>query len=194
MKKILSAVLISFLFALPFAAVAKEEPTEYVITKGDTMWGLSERFFKDPYYWPNLWAKNPSITNPHFIYPGQKLKFYPDRVEVVSEQPSQEVSAPGELSTAVAPEKIVPERIFRIGAGETFIADNIRKAGRIVANFENRVMVGEGDYVYTDIGSEHGGKLGEVYSVFRDAGPVAHPVKEYIVGHRIIQLGTIQLV
>src|SRR6266581_4960464 len=59
------------------------EPTVYVIQKGDTLWGLSDRFFKDAYYWPNLWARNPQhITNPHFIFPGQKLKVYPDRIEV----------------------------------------------------------------------------------------------------------------
>ena len=48
-----------------------EEPTVYVIQKGDTLWGLSDRFLKDPYYWPNLWARNPPITNPHYIYPVQ---------------------------------------------------------------------------------------------------------------------------
>src|SRR6266702_3103461 len=49
-----------------------EEPTVYVVKKGDTLWGLSDRFIKDPYYWPNLWANNPIITNPHLIFPGEK--------------------------------------------------------------------------------------------------------------------------
>jgi LysM repeat protein len=202
MKRILSATLLFLCMLLPSgASAATDEPTEYVVTKGDTMWGLSERFFKDPYYWPNLWAGNPSVTNPHFIYPGQKLKFYKDRVEVVPTAPvAGQESSPsgpldGESSSTVPPERTVKERIFKVGAGETFLdGANIRKAGEIVATFENRVMVGEGDYVYTDIGSTRGGKVGQVYSVVKDAGPVTHPVQNYIVGHRYLQLGTVQLV
>src|SRR5512138_2242526 len=81
MRKGFAILLIAL--ALGFAAVPRsghaqsEEPTVYVIQKGDTLWGLSERFMKDSRYWPNLWARNPEhITNPHFIFPGQKLKFY----------------------------------------------------------------------------------------------------------------------
>jgi len=199
MKRKLYAALLFLSFALPFAAsAAAEQPTEYVITKGDTMWGLSERFFKDPFYWPNLWAKNPSITNPHFIYPGQKLKFYKDRVEVVPESPAvagappqPEDSAPARGGEAEA----IASRTFKIPAGETFIdGSGPRKAGEIVATFENRVMVGAGDYVYTDIGTDRGGKVGDLFSVYRNAGPVSHPVKNNIVGNRIILLGTIKLI
>ena len=69
------------------AAVAEQqsEPTVYVVKKGDTLWGLSDRFMKDPYYWPDMWASNPGdIKNPHFIFPGQRLRIYPDRIEVES--------------------------------------------------------------------------------------------------------------
>jgi len=44
---------------IPLMASAQSvEPTIYVIKKGDTLWGLSDRFLKDPHYWPNLWARN----------------------------------------------------------------------------------------------------------------------------------------
>ena len=36
------------------------------------------RFFGDPEYWQTLWSiNNQEITNPHYIYPGQSLKFQP---------------------------------------------------------------------------------------------------------------------
>ena len=79
---------------------AKSEPTVYIVKKGDTLWGLSDRFMKDPYYWPDLWARNPQrIVNPHFIYPGQKLRIYPDRIEV---ETVKEACRPAE-KTAEAP-------------------------------------------------------------------------------------------
>jgi hypothetical protein len=49
----------------------------YVIKKGDTLWDLSQRFLEDPFLWPRLWQSNQYITNPHWIYPGNPIRFYP---------------------------------------------------------------------------------------------------------------------
>ncbi|MRR07108.1 MAG: LysM peptidoglycan-binding domain-containing protein, partial [Deltaproteobacteria bacterium] len=65
MKKIVFAVFFSLLpLLVPLAVGAQpEKPTIYIVKKGDTLWGLSDRFLKDPFYWPNLWARNQRITN-----------------------------------------------------------------------------------------------------------------------------------
>ena len=52
-------------------------PEEYTIQKGDTLWDLSQKFLNSPWYWPKIWSQNPSIENPHWIYPGNKLKLVP---------------------------------------------------------------------------------------------------------------------
>jgi len=52
-------------------------PEEYVIQKGDTLWDLSQKFLNNPWYWPKIWSLNPSIENPHWIYPGNKLRLLP---------------------------------------------------------------------------------------------------------------------
>src|SRR5437868_5407958 len=52
-------------------------PEEYTITKGDTLWDLSQKFLNNPWYWPKIWSLNPSIENPHWIYPGNKLRIVP---------------------------------------------------------------------------------------------------------------------
>ncbi len=50
----------------------------YTVVPGDTLWDICQRFFGDPEYWPTLWSiNNQEITNPHYIYPGQLLKFQP---------------------------------------------------------------------------------------------------------------------
>jgi hypothetical protein len=52
-------------------------PDEYTIQKGDTLWDLSQKFLNNPWYWPKIWSMNPTIENPHWIYPGNKLRIVP---------------------------------------------------------------------------------------------------------------------
>ena len=122
MKRILiAAVLLSMVFSgLQSVFAQNDEPTIYVIKKGDTLWGLSDRFLKDPHYWPDLWAANPKqITNPHLIFPGQKVKVYPDRIEV-AEAPvkpqAEPPKAPEEKKEIV--EEVAPEKSFSVNGGE----------------------------------------------------------------------------
>jgi hypothetical protein len=72
-------------------------PDTYTVRPGDTLWDLSGRFLNNPWYWPKIWSYNPEIENPHWIYPGNLLRFYPGaedapgRVEPVAGGPG----APG---------------------------------------------------------------------------------------------------
>jgi LysM repeat protein len=48
-------------------------PRSYVVKRGDTLWGLSRMFLRDPWLWPEIWYVNPQVQNPHRIYPGDTL-------------------------------------------------------------------------------------------------------------------------
>jgi LysM domain-containing protein len=74
-------------------------PDTYTIRPGDTLWDLSGRFLNNPWYWPKVWSFNPEITNPHWIEPGNVLKFYPS----AEEAPARVEPAPS--GVAVAPEQ-----------------------------------------------------------------------------------------
>lgn len=69
-----------------------EAPEDYTIEEGDTLIDICDQLLDEPGYWPKLWALNPEIKNPHFIFPFMRLRFYPGDddvppyLQVVSEE------------------------------------------------------------------------------------------------------------
>lgn len=184
MKRIILALILSMSSMLvPLMASAQsEEPTIYVIKQGDTLWGLSDRFLKDPHYWPNLWARNQSVTNPHLIYPGQKVRVYPDRIEL---EPS---------GVPTVEEQVARAKTFTANGREGFVLDpGLNTIGTIIQTDHDRMLLGNEDIVYTDLGTSHGAKSGDSYMVFRKAKPIEHPVTGEFVGYKYYSLGTLKL-
>jgi hypothetical protein len=54
-----------------------EAPEEYRVQPGDTLFDICDQLLDEGGYWPKLWALNPEIKNPHFIFPNMRLKFFP---------------------------------------------------------------------------------------------------------------------
>ena len=182
-------------------AAQDEQPTIYTIVQGDTLWGLSKRFLNDPYYWPNLWAANQTIGNPHFVYPGQRVRVYSDRIEIedARETPAAKPAAatpPGVKSaeTPRAIEEPVQAARFSVTGSEGFLLENqMQPSGLIVSTHQNRVMAGEDDIVYTEIGRVNGANVGDRFSIYKKMGAVSHPVTNVILGERVMPLGELQL-
>lgn len=54
-------------------AVNASAPLNYTVKRGDTLWGISAMYLRDPWLWPEIWHVNPTVTNPHLIFPGDQL-------------------------------------------------------------------------------------------------------------------------
>jgi LysM repeat protein len=105
---------LSFCFVLSgLTQETKEAEGVYTIKKGDTLWDISAKFLKDPFLWPKLWEKNPYITDPHWIYPGNPIQLTAvesakkeEPKKVVEEKPQEE--KPKETLKGQEAEKVEP--------------------------------------------------------------------------------------
>jgi hypothetical protein len=101
-------LLVSFSFVLSIMAQEKKESESgYTIKPGDTLWDISSKFLKNPFLWPKLWERNPYITNPHWIYPGQSIRLSPD--EVKKEEPK--IEEPKKVVVEEKPKEIINEPV-----------------------------------------------------------------------------------
>jgi hypothetical protein len=196
-------MLLLCLLLLPFSVLAKESARTYVIKKGDTLWGISERFLKDPYYWPNLWANNPFVSNPHFIYPGQKIRIYDGRIELVPVQPEKEAvtaeapelpAAPVEEAAAALPEPQESVTIRTRGGAEGFVTlEDLDSAGILVDTVDNRILMASGDQVFLKLDDPSSVRPGEPFSLFRLGSEVEHPVTGEPLGYQVVSLGALRV-
>lgn len=208
-------VLLVCLLLLPLSSIAAEDPQIYTIQKGDTLWGISERFIKDPYYWPNLWSHNPDIPNPHFIYPGQKLAIYDDRIEIIKAEPETEpveeplepveepqtatieepVEAPPVVDEPLVggePEDEVKIKIPGTGVGMINL-DMLQNAGTIIDATDDRMIVGEGDTVFVKMKDLDVASPGTNYAIFDLGEVIYHPHTGKRLGYMIKELGVLVL-
>ncbi len=194
-RTILTACLLFMIW--PGAAIAKEEPIIYTVKQGDTLWDISQRFIKDPYYWPNLWSNNPVIGNPHLIYPGQKLRIYDGRIEIIPV---------GEGDGAIGAAYMTEDEILLIptfGGAQSFISDEeVKTLGTLVDTVDNRLMVTTGDTIFLEMNDLSATMPGDIYELIETGQPIIHPLaegkwghqrEEAILGYQTIQLGTVEV-
>ena len=81
--------------------VKNTAPEIYMVKKGDTLWDISNMYLDKPWLWPQLWRTNIHITNPHLIYPGDKLRLVKN---VKGETVLEVVRESGKLEIKLSPE------------------------------------------------------------------------------------------
>ncbi len=187
LKRILLTGCLLLLFS-PGPVFAEEEPIIYTVKKGDTLWDISQRFIKDPYYWPNLWSHNPDIGNPHLIYPGQKLRIYDGRIEIIPVNPEtgEELSSD---DVTITPTEL---HLSTLGGSRSFISTGeIDTLGVLVDTIDNRIMIGEQETVFLDMQDLSMVLPGTVYELLKVGNEVVHPITRKKIGYKITELGSV---
>ncbi|MBS1144196.1 MAG: LysM protein [Proteobacteria bacterium] len=204
MVRIISALILAVTAACASAAepltLVDNPPDRHIVVKGDTLWGISGKFLKQPWRWPEIWQMNKEeIKNPHRIYPGDiilldmssgspRLKMAkPVTGQRGGVQPTVH-STPGELVIPSIPPNVIEPFISQ----PLIVESDEQKSGvRIVAAQEDRMLLGSGDTFYA---SGIPDARVEKWHVFRKGKALKDPETGNIVAYEAFFLGNARLV
>ncbi len=143
----------------------KDVPPIHLVRKGDTLWGISEDYYGNPWAWPKVWSLNPQIENPHWIYPGDQLRTSSQKV-AASRGPSEDNSAGG--GGFVGRQSVVPPGTVFI-RDQGYIGDPERDVwGEVVGAHEPLMMLTDGQVVYLKMNEGTDLRIGQRLTVFDD--------------------------
>lgn len=182
-------------------------PKEYLVQPGDTLWDISRRFLGSPWFWPKLWSKNPHIQNPHWIFPGNRIRFRNSgEVEPVPKEKKRKEL--GDLTVGSINSKVRGGITFAGGGlrypglqnknlwerRDSFIdKKSLKRSGIILGAAEGKTLLTEGDAVYIRFKNLQNVTVGEKYSIFRVLRDVRDPRTKRKVGYVIRLQGVMEI-
>ena len=193
------------------ADLAADAPDQYTVVKGDTLWGISGRFLKDPWKWPQIWQLNrDQIKDPHWIYPGDVI-----RLDRSGDSPRLVIGAGGAgggsggtaadaagnvvridprirvepLSEAIPS---IPGSVIGPFLSQPLVVEpgGLDGAPTIVATEESRVIIGAGDLAYADRIADNDALN---WQVFRPGTALRDPESGEVLGYEARYVGDVRV-
>ncbi len=212
----LNKILQIFLFSMVFVVVRADtieinpdNPGQYVVQKGDTLWDIAGRFLQEPWRWPEIWKSNSQIADPHLIYPGDliTLSYEGDTpVLTVESGASSEtvmtqavVNRNVKLSPRIREYErdsaipIIPIDVIRHFLNRPLVVNDgdLEKLPYIVSTFEQHLIAAPGNRVY--VRGLPAGSNARSYSLYRK-GSAYVSTRKYggaVLGYEAIYVGDI---
>ncbi|MCR9105382.1 MAG: LysM peptidoglycan-binding domain-containing protein [Gammaproteobacteria bacterium] len=179
------------------AAVELNEnvPETYIVKKGDTLWGISGMYLREPWRWPELWDVNPQIDNPHLIYPGDELyltwedgqpRLRLRRGRDVKLLPNMRVT-PLDLAIPVIPLDEIGPWLKR---HRIMDAQELNNSAYIVAADQQHLISAPGDTIFGRGPFPEGERS---YAIVRAGDTYFDPVTEELLGYQAMDIGNAKL-
>lgn len=160
-------------------------PEVHVIKNGDTLSSVCEQYFGDPFCWPRLWAENPQVTNPHWIFPG-------DTIRLRSATAAAPAARPTSGMRVTTSRRMDGKGVLLRESG--FIdSEAFAESARITGSREEKIMLASNDQAYLSFPKDRPLRAGERYSVFvaDTENPVRAPDTGAILGYLVRVYGDV---
>lgn len=171
-------------------------PDRHVVKKGDTLWGISGKFLKDPWLWPKVWQFNRTeIKNPHLIYPGDVVVLDRSgknpRLRLLREAVTLQ---PGAVEEPLDKEAIstIPLSVISPFLNQPLVIekDQLATSPRIIGAQDNRVVLSPGTRVYINDLNEGDGLD---WFVYRPGKNLVDPDTKEVLGIEANYLGNARI-
>src|SRR5277367_525113 len=179
--------------------LADNAPDSYVVKKGDTLWGISKVFLKDPWYWPEIWQVNPQVQNPHLIYPGDTLHlvYVEGRPRIVLQPGSLERGNGARVMARVRSQPLeaavttIPYETVAAFMNKPMVLEErqIKTSPYVLSTRDSHVVMSEGNTVYAR-GFTAPVELGAHYNLVRVGEALRDPDDNRILGYNGVYTGT----
>lgn len=187
----------------------RNAPRKYIVQPGDTLWDISRRYLGSPWYWPKIWTRNPQIQNPHWIFPGNVIKFSTvGQIKIQRKEPKKKewdaISRSGKAKLKSDDIKVIGTLISNklpqfsskklITRRESFIdPKGVKESGKITGAIDMRTLLTERDRVYLKFKNLRNVRVGEQYSIYSLAGKIKDPQNRKTSGYIVRLKGVLQI-
>lgn len=182
----------------------------HIIERGDTLWALAQKYYGDPYLWPQLWENNTYITDAHWIYPGDPLLIQGEATtgEVVTEtgvgleETTEEPVATAELEIGSPPIPLGHESDIYcfgyLGATNEYLPNRVSAFEDYEVKFVPRATaqdagVVQPDIVYVTLEDPSVVAAGETYIVVQPGELVENPESGAVIGRHYDYRGRVRV-
>lgn len=173
-----------------------DAPERYTVKKGDTLWGIAERYTDDAWQWPNIWYQNEQVADPHLIYPGDIIGLMSIdgqmKVAIVkrgAESRTVKLSPTARIEPIESAIPTIPmDAIMPFVVSNRIVkAGELEKAPYVLSAGGGRIMNGAGGVVYGRGDFKDG--IAQAYGVFRPSKIYRDPVTEEVLGLEAMEVG-----
>ncbi len=169
--------------------VRKDAPLIYTVQKGDTLWGLAQKFLNNPADWRKIWHANPQVRNPNLIFPG-------DQLEIITINGQQRLTKRLSPQVRISPlDRAIPTLPFEHLKGflsypQIIEVPELNDSPRIISSTQDRLIMGAGDKIYASGAL----KPDELLAVVRPHKTLFDPVTGEVLGYETEGIGLARVI
>lgn len=189
----------------PMKTLEHETGFYYTVKEGDTLWDISQHFSDTPWLWPELWKENDQIPNPHWIYPGERIRLFhgmgehkyldgPESAASIEQplEPLQPIQTP--LPKSMEP-VVTDKYVYYSGMNKVgFIRkEPVQNMGRIFKVRDEKELISTGDTVYIQPQGDTDYIPGSRYTIYRTLSPTKDRKSIQRIGAQYYLLGVLEV-